>query len=148
EDGSGSGIFARRYDSAGDAVGNEFRINSTTHGDQTLPAVGADGSGGFTVAWTADDADERGVFAQRGTETVPPPSLCSASPAASGSDAPHATGDRAARQQQHCDVLDGDVQRRTSRQERRRSVQSCDRALIFSPMLKVRSSRLAIVELF
>ena len=38
QDGSGHGIYARRYNSAGAAQGGEFRVNTTTAGDQVHPA--------------------------------------------------------------------------------------------------------------
>ncbi len=37
QDGSGYGIFAKRYDSAGNVLGNETRINTTTALDQGSP---------------------------------------------------------------------------------------------------------------
>lgn len=51
QDGSGSGVFARRFDAAGDALGPEFRVNSATTSDQDYAAVSLDGAGGFAVVW-------------------------------------------------------------------------------------------------
>jgi hypothetical protein len=45
------GIFARRFDENGQAVGAEFQINTTTAGDQMLPSVSMDYRGNFGVAW-------------------------------------------------------------------------------------------------
>jgi hypothetical protein len=45
------GIFARRYDENGQAVGAEFQVNTTVVGDQTLPSVSMDYRGNFAVAW-------------------------------------------------------------------------------------------------
>jgi hypothetical protein len=42
--------------------GTEFRVNTTTTGNQQLPAVGIDSSGAFVVAWKAGRND---LFAQR-----------------------------------------------------------------------------------
>ncbi|WP_347242930.1 hypothetical protein, partial [Thermogutta sp.] len=45
------GIFARRYDENGQAVGAEFQVNTTVLGDQTLPSVSMDYRGNFAIAW-------------------------------------------------------------------------------------------------
>jgi hypothetical protein len=65
QDGSGSGIFARRYSAAGVAQGGEFRVNTTTAGNQATPAVAMDADGDFVVAWDGPDGSLDGVFAQR-----------------------------------------------------------------------------------
>jgi hypothetical protein len=51
QDGSGYGIFARRFDSAGNALGNEFQVNTVTADDQTDPSVAVDPDGDFVIAW-------------------------------------------------------------------------------------------------
>ncbi len=51
-DGDGYGIYARRFTAAGTALGVEFRVNSLTHNDQSVPAVAANADGAFVVAWT------------------------------------------------------------------------------------------------
>lgn len=51
-------IFARRYDAAGNALGNEFKVNTQPHlCNQPSMAAGADG--GFTVVWEQRDAAVR-----------------------------------------------------------------------------------------
>ncbi len=67
EDGSGWGVYAQRYNAAGNAVGGEFRVNTFTPGDQTNPSAGMDSAGNFVIAWASDneDGDHWGVFAQR-----------------------------------------------------------------------------------
>jgi hypothetical protein len=67
QDGSGYGIFGRRYSSAGAAAGTEFQINTYTTGSQSFPSVGINNLGDFIVAWASDgqDGDGSGVFAQR-----------------------------------------------------------------------------------
>ena len=67
QDGSGSGIYAQRYDAAGAAVGGEFRVSTTTDLDQVYPAVTALADGGFVITWTSDgqDGSGYGVYAQR-----------------------------------------------------------------------------------
>lgn len=77
EDGDGFGIFAQRYDAAGDPQGRAFRVNTNTAGDQINPVVSMDGGGGFVIAWESSDGDGEGIFFQRydssgiaiGTET-------------------------------------------------------------------------------
>ncbi len=67
QDGSDYGVFGRRYDSAGQAVGTEFRANSYTTSDQHQPAVAAAADGAFVVAWTSYGQDRSldGVFGRR-----------------------------------------------------------------------------------
>ncbi|HXU32467.1 MAG TPA: hypothetical protein VN851_18015 [Thermoanaerobaculia bacterium] len=57
------GIFVRRYDFQGNALGAETRVGAPgTFGYN--PAVVADSAGGFAVAWDGPDADGRGAFAR------------------------------------------------------------------------------------
>lgn len=68
QDGSGSGIYARLYDTDGNPRATQFRVNSTTQGDQSEPTIGMDAEGNFTIAWTSqrNDNDERsGIYAQQ-----------------------------------------------------------------------------------
>jgi hypothetical protein len=67
QDGSGTGVFGRRYDSAGTAQGGEFQVNTFTIGNQTNPAVAADAAGAFVVVWTSlgQDGSVSGVFGRR-----------------------------------------------------------------------------------
>jgi hypothetical protein len=67
QDGSGTGVYARRYSAAGAAQGAEFRVNTTTAGDQQYGRVAADANGNFVVAWASagQDGSGRGVYAQR-----------------------------------------------------------------------------------
>ncbi|HTS52720.1 MAG TPA: DUF4347 domain-containing protein, partial [Burkholderiales bacterium] len=61
-DGSGSGIYAQRFDANGVAQGSEFRVNSTTAGDQVHPTVAIDASGNFTVVWSSFGQDVAGTW--------------------------------------------------------------------------------------
>jgi hypothetical protein len=68
DDGSYSGVFARRYNSAGVEKSSEFRVNTWTTGNQTHSAIGMDQDGNFVVAWAGygeQDGSESGIFAQR-----------------------------------------------------------------------------------
>src|SRR5207247_7525789 len=51
QDGSGYGVFARRYGATGTAIGEEIRANATTDSDQTDPSVAADAAANFVIAW-------------------------------------------------------------------------------------------------
>ncbi len=67
QDGSISGVFGQRFDSAGSKQGIEFQVNSYTTGGQNLPEVAADGTSSFVVTWMSygQDASSGGVFGQR-----------------------------------------------------------------------------------
>ncbi len=54
QDGSGSGIFAQRFDDAGSPLGAEFRVNTSTPGDQNHADVAVDHEGNFVVVWQSD----------------------------------------------------------------------------------------------
>ncbi len=67
QDGSSAGVFGQRFDSTGSPAGSEFQVNTYTTNYQLNPAVAADGSGNFVVAWDSlfEDGSERGVFGTR-----------------------------------------------------------------------------------
>ncbi|MBN3922907.1 cadherin-like domain-containing protein [Nostoc sp. NMS4] len=65
QDTSGLGIYAQRYNSAGVAVGNEFKVNTNTNNDQTNPTVAIDATGDFVISWQSQDASGLGIYAQR-----------------------------------------------------------------------------------
>jgi hypothetical protein len=67
QDGPNSGVFGKRFNASGAAVGGEFRINSYTTGDQFTPSVAADPGGNFVVVWESagQDGSSNGVFGQR-----------------------------------------------------------------------------------
>lgn len=54
-DGSGTGVFAQRYERDGSPVGSEFQVNTYTPGDQASPDVAMDASGNFVVVWTSNN---------------------------------------------------------------------------------------------
>jgi len=65
QDGSGEGIYAQRYDSAGVVQGGEFKVNTYTGSTQYQPSVAAY-DGGFVVTWTSygNDGSSYGVYSQ------------------------------------------------------------------------------------
>ena len=67
QDGSGYGIYARRYDSAGAPLSDEFQVNTYTYWWQDYPSVAMDSDGDFVVTWQSEyqDGSWSGVFAQR-----------------------------------------------------------------------------------
>jgi hypothetical protein len=67
QDGSGAGIYARRFGADGSPASDEFRVNTTTADTQSEPSIASLGGGGFVVAWTsrAQDGSAEGIFAQR-----------------------------------------------------------------------------------
>ena len=67
QDGSGDGVFARRFAGATVPLGGEFRANSYTTGAQVEAAVAVGADGRFMVGWTSQngqDGSYAGVFAQ------------------------------------------------------------------------------------
>src|SRR5262249_55448535 len=66
QDGSGWGVYAQRYNAGGMRLYGEFRVNSTTAGNQTNPTVAMDSAGDFVVAWESygQDGSGYGIYAQ------------------------------------------------------------------------------------
>ena len=70
KDGSGYGVYARRFNAAGtprDA--NEFRVNQVTKHWQVTPDVGMDDAGNFVITWSTFDqdndiTDDYGIYAR------------------------------------------------------------------------------------
>ena len=56
-DGSGQGIFVRRFDATGQPIGGEIAVNTNMAGDQIDPKIAA-GPFGYVMAWAS--GDERG----------------------------------------------------------------------------------------
>jgi len=51
-DGSGNGVFAKTFSTAGATIASEFAVNTTTAGNQQEPAIGMDGTGNMIFAWS------------------------------------------------------------------------------------------------
>jgi len=67
QDGSKFGVYAQRFNSENEKIGDEFLINSTTLGSQENVSVSQLKDGGFIAVWQDDrkDGDGYGIFAQR-----------------------------------------------------------------------------------
>lgn len=67
QDGSRDGIFARRYNAAGNPITGEIQINQFTLNIQGAPSVAMDHDGDFVVAWESNyqDGDGYGIYARR-----------------------------------------------------------------------------------
>jgi Ca2+-binding RTX toxin-like protein len=57
QDGTRTGVAARRYDATGKALGEAFVVNNTLANDQWYSTVAMDSTGGFVVSWTSDLED-------------------------------------------------------------------------------------------
>jgi hypothetical protein len=66
-DGGWEGIFARQYDAAGNAVGDEFLVNTYEVEGQHQPAIASLSGGGFIITWASSgqDGDGYGIYGQR-----------------------------------------------------------------------------------
>ena len=64
-DGSGWGIFARRYDAQGNPLGGEFQVNTWTLGDQEYSSVAMNDTGAFTITWSSHELLGWQIEAQR-----------------------------------------------------------------------------------
>ena len=91
QDGSGSGVYARRFDTSGNPVGAaEFRVNAVTTDFQFIPRVASSGDG-FVVTWTSRHDGGYSIFARRynaaGLPTTPSDIVVNASPTTFEADA-------------------------------------------------------------
>ncbi len=65
DNGGSYGIYAQRYFANGTADGGEFRVNTTTSGDQQNPSAAMSSAGKLVVAWDGNGpGDDKGVFWQ------------------------------------------------------------------------------------
>ena len=66
QDGSQHGVYARRFSGAGIAVGNEFRVNTTTATEQWYSSIAVAADGRLVISWDGQGpGDSTGVFTQR-----------------------------------------------------------------------------------
>jgi hypothetical protein len=61
-------IFAQRYDSTGETIGDEFQVNTYTEADQKRPAVAMGEGRNFITTWQSygQDGSSDGVFGRTG----------------------------------------------------------------------------------
>lgn len=68
EDGSGFGIFARRFDASGTGIDvAPFQVNTTTSREQSAPTIAVDAAGNALVVWQSkgqDSGDSFGIYGQ------------------------------------------------------------------------------------
>ena len=66
-DGEGQAVFGQRFTALGARRGAEFRVNTVTTSDQSMPDVTSDEVGNFEVSWRSliQDGSFSGVYAQR-----------------------------------------------------------------------------------
>ncbi|WP_211344238.1 hypothetical protein [Flavivirga rizhaonensis] len=57
QDGSGFGVYAQRYDSSGNEVSDEFRINEETNSNQDLAYAAYHSNGNLMIIWESSDQD-------------------------------------------------------------------------------------------
>ncbi len=60
QDGSGWGVFARRFNSAGVPQNGEFQVNQVAFNAQREPAIAMDADGDFVIVWQSDGQDTSG----------------------------------------------------------------------------------------
>ena len=67
QDGSSTGVYAQRYNSAGAPQGSEFQVNTYTTSGQGDPSVAIDAAGNFVIGWESSNQDggNAQVYAQR-----------------------------------------------------------------------------------
>jgi hypothetical protein len=67
EDGSGWGIFARRFDEAGLPMGDVAQVNQVSANHQEAPAIAGLPDGGFVVVWQSkdQDGDDYGIYGRK-----------------------------------------------------------------------------------
>jgi outer membrane protein assembly factor BamB len=67
QDGSGYGIYARRYDKNGTPLSDEFRVNTYTFGNQIFPSIAMDDIRNFIIVWDGDGQidSEYGILAKK-----------------------------------------------------------------------------------
>ncbi|MHC2333208.1 calcium-binding protein [Bradyrhizobium sp. USDA 4454] len=65
-DGSGSGISAQLFDAAGNKVGSQFTVNTTTAGSQTNPSATTLSNGNILVSWISGANVEAQIYTSAG----------------------------------------------------------------------------------
>jgi hypothetical protein len=75
QDGSGFGVFGRRFSATGVALGDEFQVNAHTTGGQSNPDIAVLSDGSFVTVWrdsSGRDGQGSGIYGRRfGDDGVP-----------------------------------------------------------------------------
>jgi hypothetical protein len=71
QDGQQWGVYARRYNNAGEPQSGEFLVNTYVASDQEKPAIAMDADGNFVITWESygQDGTSEGIYAQRFTNS-------------------------------------------------------------------------------
>ena len=64
QDGSDYGIYAQRFNSSGDTVGDEFKVNTNISGYQQSSSVAAMSDDGFVITWHGYSNDDTDIYAR------------------------------------------------------------------------------------
>jgi len=64
QDGSGTGIFAQRYNAAGTPLGAEIQVNTVTGADQSNSQVAMANNGDFLVVWEGRQDGDANIYAR------------------------------------------------------------------------------------
>jgi hypothetical protein len=67
-----SDIYAQRYDSSGNPIGSNFKVNDAGIFNQAYPAIAMDGSGDFVITWQGGPGAYPDIYAQRYDSTGTP----------------------------------------------------------------------------
>ena len=65
QDGSGQGVYARRFDSTGNAITGEIQVHESVNNDQQWASVVSANDGTFVVTWTSDHGADSDVYFRR-----------------------------------------------------------------------------------
>jgi hypothetical protein len=65
QDGSGKGVYARRFDASGNALTGEILVNEQTTNDQQWARVVSQSDGSFIVTWTSNRYGDQDLFFRR-----------------------------------------------------------------------------------
>ncbi|MCA9097923.1 MAG: hypothetical protein KDA36_06040, partial [Planctomycetaceae bacterium] len=65
QDGSGYGIYARRFNAIGEPQANEFQVNSSTEGAQRDVGISIDAAGNFVITWKSALLADREILAKQ-----------------------------------------------------------------------------------
>ena len=65
QDGSGQGVYARRFDSTGTPITGEIQVHESTTNDQQFASVASAADGTFVITWTSNHGGDSDVYYRR-----------------------------------------------------------------------------------